>query len=82
MTVLGSRSKPEQDSGTLLAVQWLRPHAPNAGSLGSTPDWGAKSPHVMWRGQKKARRKTEQTSDEMISGVMRKAVGQLLLRCS
>ena len=29
--------------GTSLVVQWLRLHAPNAGSLGSIPGWGTRS---------------------------------------
>ena len=30
---------------TSLVVQWLRLHAPNAGGLGSIPDWGTR---VFW----------------------------------
>ena len=29
--------------GTSLVVQWLRFHAPNAGGLGSVPEWGTRS---------------------------------------
>ena len=29
--------------GTSLVVQWLRFHAPNAGGLGSIPEWGTRS---------------------------------------
>ena len=65
MIVLGFRSKIEQNSGTLLAVQWLRPHAPNAGSLGSIPDWGTKIPHVMWRGQKKKKQEGKLNRPQM-----------------
>ena len=35
----------ESFQGTSLVAQWLRPHAPNAGGLGSTPGQGTRS-HV------------------------------------
>ena len=34
--------------GTSLAVQWLRPCAPNAGSTGLIPGRGTKIPHAAW----------------------------------
>ena len=30
-------------SGTSQLIQWLRLHVPNAGGLGSIPDWGTRS---------------------------------------
>ena len=43
--------------GTSLVVQWLRLHAPNAGSPGSIPGRGTKIPQAMWLGQKKRTKK-------------------------
>ena len=37
---------------TLLAVQWLRLQASNAGGTGSIPDQGTKIPHTTWHCQK------------------------------
>ena len=37
--------------GTLLAVQWLRIHAPNAEGTSSIPSWGTKIPHVAQHSQ-------------------------------
>lgn len=31
------------EKGDFLIVQWLRPHAPNAGGLGAVPGWGTRS---------------------------------------
>lgn len=36
-----------------LAIQWIRLHAPKAGSLGSILGWGTKIPHTMWHRPKK-----------------------------
>ena len=38
-----TKSPTEIVSKTSLVVQWLRLHAPNAGSLGSIPGWGTRS---------------------------------------
>ena len=40
------------DSGTSLAVQWLRLHASTAGGMGSIPGRGTKIPHAAQRSQK------------------------------
>ena len=45
--------------GTSLAAQWLRLHAPNAGSTRSIPGGGTKIPHAAQRGQKKKEKYTE-----------------------
>ena len=37
---------------TSLEIQWLRLHASNAGSTGSTPSQGNKIPHATWCGHK------------------------------
>ena len=42
----------KQNIGTSLAVQCLRLHAPNAGGMGSIPDWGTKILHATRCGQK------------------------------
>ena len=34
------------EKGDFLIVQWLRPHAPNAGGLGAVPGWGTRS-HIL-----------------------------------
>ena len=39
-------------------VQWLRPHASNAGGTGSIRGWGTKIPHAM-RPKNKERKKKE-----------------------
>ena len=46
-------------------VQWLRPHAPNAGDTGLIPGWGTKILHTTQHGQKKnkRRRQTKGQSD-------------------
>ena len=43
--------------GTWLAVQWLRPHAANAGGRGSIPSWGAKISHAERYSRKIGRKK-------------------------
>ena len=40
-------------SGTSLVVQWLRPHASNAGGMSSVPGRGTKIPYTVRCGQKK-----------------------------
>ena len=40
-----------KQEGTSLVVQWLRLHAPSAGSLGSIPGWGTKISHATQHGQ-------------------------------
>ena len=40
-------------SGLPLAVQWLKPCAPNTWGTGSLPGQGTKIPHAAWWGQKK-----------------------------
>ena len=37
---------------TSLVVQWLRLHAPNAGSMGSMRGWGTKILYALQQGQK------------------------------
>ena len=42
-----------ENSGTSLAVQWLRLRAPTAGGVGLIPDWGTKIPHAAQRRSQK-----------------------------
>ena len=53
MLVLVPHAFQNPRRGTSLAVQWLRLHAPSAGSTGSVPGRGTKIPHAAWCGQKK-----------------------------
>ena len=46
----------DSQKGDFLAVQWLRLCAPNAEGMGSIPDWGAKTLHATWHGQKKKKK--------------------------
>ena len=43
------------NTGTSLAVQWLRPRASTAGGMGSIPGWGTKIPHAVRCDKKKPR---------------------------
>ena len=40
------KESKEREDDTSLVVQWLRPHAPNAGGTSSIPVQGTKSLHV------------------------------------
>ena len=46
---MGKNVQGKIESGTSLAVQWLRLHAPNAGGTGSIPGWVTKISHAAWR---------------------------------
>ena len=56
----------KKDSGTSLAVQWLRCHTSNAGSLGSNPSQRTKIPYAMQKRKKK--RKNKWKSDSNVKG--------------
>ena len=51
--------------GTSTMVQWLQPHAPNAGDMGSIPGWGTRFPHAAQHGHKK---REKETLDFLIAG--------------
>ena len=57
----------DSQKGDFLAVQWLRLCAPNAEGMGSIPDWGAKTLHATWHGQKKKKSQKVQTSSYKIN---------------
>ena len=44
-------------TGTSLAIQWLRRHASNVGSMGSIPGRGTETPHTVGGISKKKKRK-------------------------
>ena len=46
----------KSNTGTSLAVQWLRLHTPNAGGTGLIPGWRTKIPHAAWCGLKKKKK--------------------------
>ena len=69
----------QMPSGTSLAVQWLRRHAPNAGGMGLIPGWGTKIPHAAWHGKKKKSDTFTQDLSAYLSVEGREAV---LLRAS
>ena len=61
MCLLNTSRQEVQDSGTSLAVQWLRLCASNAKGVGSIPGWGTKIPHAIWRGQENIKKKKRGT---------------------
>ena len=50
---MGKNVQGKIESGTSLAVQWLRLHAPNAGAMCSNPGLGTKIPHATRCSQQK-----------------------------
>ena len=54
---MGKNVQGKIESGTSLAVQWLRLHAPNAGAMCSNPGQGTKIPHATRRSQQKRKEK-------------------------
>ena len=48
-------------TGTSLAIQWLRRHASNVGSMGSIPGQGTETPTYHW-GHKQKKKKEDNSS--------------------
>ena len=54
---VGKNVQGKTESGTSLAVQWLRLHAPNAEAMCSNPGQGTKIPYATRRSQQKRKEK-------------------------
>ena len=58
LSTVTSKKKKKKKHTTLLAVQWLRLCASNAGGLGWIAGWGTRIPHAMGHSKKKKQNTT------------------------